>query len=137
MNLDASAFVAEPELIQALKSHSRPVECKEDHVLFCQGEEASGLYILHAGSAHVTMWDAEGVMVAEFTAAPGSLLGLPGVVSNSAYSLSAAAAAGAEVSLVPRDEFSHLMLSEPEAAMMILRVLANEVRTARVAAYKG
>jgi len=83
------------------------------------------------------MCDAEGCEVMALPVAPGSLLGLPGVISNCAYSLSATAKQGADISFVPRDEFSRLMLSDPGVAVMILRVLAAEVRTARIAACKG
>jgi hypothetical protein len=47
--------------------------------------------------------------------------------------MTAVAKVGAKVSFVTRDEFSHLMLSEPHFALMIVRILAAEVRTARVA----
>lgn len=137
MNLDASAFVAEPDLIQALKGRSRPVECSQERILFCQGDEPVGLYILHSGAVHLTMFDTEGFQVLGVEAAPGSLLGLPGVISNISYSLSATALPGAEVGFVPREEFSKLMLTEPGMAVLILKVLANEVRTARIAACKG
>lgn len=38
------------------------------------------------------------------------------------------------MSFVSRDEFLRLMLQEPSIAAMILKVLAREVRTARIAA---
>jgi len=137
VNFDTSAFVGDEQLIRALKERARPVDCSEDRVLFCQGDEPVGLYILHSGNAAITMRNPEGEEVLALPVAPGSLLGLPGVVSNVAYSLSATAKQGAEVSFVPRDQFSHLMLSEPGVAVLILRVLAAEVRTARIAACKG
>ena len=132
MNLDSSAFVADQELIQALRGRAAAVDCDEDRVLFQQGDAPAGLYILHAGEATLTM-DSPGDEVISFGAKPGSLLGLPGVVGNTAYSLSAVARKGSQVSFVSRDDFSTLMLSEPKLAMMILRVLANEVRSARLA----
>lgn len=66
-------------------------------------------------------------------AIPGSLLGLPGLIGNKCYSMSCEAKAGAEIRYLHRDDFAQLMLTEPELAMMILRVLAAEVRTARAA----
>jgi CRP-like cAMP-binding protein len=83
------------------------------------------------------MLDLEGGRVLDLRALPGSLLGLPAVISNIAYSLSATALPGAEVSFVPREDFSNLMLTEPGLAVLILKVLAAEVRTARIAACKG
>jgi CRP-like cAMP-binding protein len=66
-------------------------------------------------------------------AAPSSLLGLPGIIGNVGYSLSASARKGAEVSFLRRDEFMHMMLTEPSVSVAILKVLAAEVRTARQA----
>jgi CRP-like cAMP-binding protein len=137
MNFDASAFVGDEQLIQALKERSRPVDCSESRVLFCQGDEPVGLYIVRTGSVEMTMRSADGDPVLLMSAEPNSLLGLPAVVSNSPYSLSAKAKPGAEVSFVPRDEFSKMMLTEPGLAVLILKVLAAEVRTARIAACKG
>lgn len=133
MNFDSSAFVAEPDLIRALSRRARVVDCDLDRVLFHQGDEPVGLYILHAGDVFVSMDSPGGDEVISFCANPGSLLGLPGVVGNSPYSLSAVARRGSEISFVSRDDFATMMLSEPQLSMMILRMLANEVRTARMA----
>lgn len=137
MNLDASAFLADPQLIQALKGRSRSVDCSQEHALICQGDPPAGVYILHAGDCVISMHDEDGQRAFDLHVLPGSLLGLPGAISNIAYSLSATALAGAEVSFVPREEFSNLMLTEPGLAVLILKVLAAEVRTARIAACKG
>jgi CRP-like cAMP-binding protein len=137
VNFDASAFVGDEQLIQALKERSRPLDCSEDRVLFCQGDEPVGIYIVHGGAVSLIMRSLEGEAVLQMTAEPNSLLGLPAVVGNSSYSLSATAKAGAEVSFVPRDQFSQMMMTEPGLAVLILRVLAAEVRTARIAACKS
>jgi hypothetical protein len=54
-------------------------------------------------------------------------MGLPAIIGDRPYSLTAVAHAHAEVSFVTRDVFSRLMLSEPTLAIMILKVLAAEV----------
>jgi len=133
MNLDSAAFVGEHDLVRALSARATPVDCSQGRLLFRQGEDAAGLYILHAGEVVMTMDSPTGNEVVSFPAKPGSLLGLPGLVGNAGYSLSAWAKKGAQVSFLARDDFSALMLSEPGLSMMILRVLANEVRTARMA----
>src|ERR1700676_1164352 len=133
MNLDSSAFVADQELIRALRERASAVECNYDRLLFQQGDEPNGVYIVLNGEVTVTMESPAGDEVVSMRAQPGSLLGLPGLVGNRPYSMSAFANKGAGVSFVSRDVFSQMMLSEPNLAMMILRVLANEVRTARLA----
>ena len=135
MQLDPSAFLAEPQLIHALDARSTPVPCESDHVLFRQGEPAAGLYILHEGVATVSMISPDGHSLFAVQSRPGSLLGLPGLVSGQPYSLSATAGAGSRVSFVSRNEFMALMQTNPLLSLKILQVLAAEVRSARKALY--
>ena len=131
MNLDPSAFVADPSLITSLERGSTPVPCGENCILFRQGDEATGLYILRSGHVTLTMNSALGETVVSATAGSGSLLGLPGVIGNEAYSLTAVALAGAQVSYVTRENFMQLMGADPMLSFKILTVLAAEVRSAR------
>ena len=133
MKIDSSAFVADQELIQALEKRSTPIACEEDRILFRQGELPEGLFILHDGNVRLTMDSPVGEAVMEGSASAGSLLGLPGLIGNQAYSLTAKALKGARLSFVKRDDFSSLMLTEPAMSVRVLRVLAAEVRTARFA----
>lgn len=133
MNLDSSAFVADQELIDRLRQYAHPVDCTSERELFHQGEQPTGLFILQNGHAIMSIAGMKGEEVVQLRVGPGSLLGLPGLVSNMEYSMSATAKPGSQVSFVPREDFSRLMLSEPTVAMHILRVLAAEVRTARIA----
>ncbi len=133
MNFDSSAFVADPDLIQALSRHAALIDCSEDRELFRQGDEATGLFIVLSGMACMSLDGNVGERVVNMRVAPGSLLGLPALVGNKAYSMSARAKTGAKISFVHREEFSQLMLNEPSVAMMVLRVLAAEVRSARMA----
>ncbi len=133
VKIDSSAFIADQELIQALEKRSTPIACEEDRILFRQGELPEGLFILHDGSVRLTMESPLGEAVMEGSASSGSLLGLPGLIGNQAYSLTAKALKGARLSFVKRDDFSDLMLTEPAMSVRVLRVLAAEVRTARFA----
>ncbi len=133
MKLDSSAFVAEQELFEALAKRSQPVDCAGDRVLFRQGEPPQGLYLLRNGYALMTMESPTGDVVLCSTAGAGSLLGLPGLIGNEPYSLGAKALKGAEVGFLTKEEFSQLMLTEPALSLKVLRVLAAEVRTARLA----
>ena len=74
-------------------------------------------------------------LILSVQAAAGSLLGLPGLIGNQPYSLTAIARSGARVSFIARAEFTAFMHTEPEAALKILQVLAAEVSSARRALY--
>ena len=131
MKLDPSAFVADPELIQALKKHSTPISCDTDHVLFNQGDHPKGLYILDQGETTITMASPTGEKLMSIQARAGSLLGLPGLIGNEPYTLTAIARNGARLCFVPRDEFTNLMRTDPHLSLKMLQVLAAEVRSAR------
>jgi CRP-like cAMP-binding protein len=131
VKLDPSAFLADPELIQALEKQSTPISCSAECVLFRQGEAPVGLFILSQGEAVLTMNSDSGEPIVSTQAVPGSLLGLPGLVGDEPYTLTAIARSGAQLSFVSRDDFAALMQSDPSLSLKILQVLAAEVRSAR------
>jgi CRP/FNR family transcriptional regulator len=135
VQLDPAAFVADPELIRALDARSTSVPCVSERPLFRQGEPAVGIFILHKGTITLSMMSQDGHSLLAAQAKPGSILGLPGVISNEPYTLTATAVAGAEVSFVGRDDLTALMHADPAMSIKMLQVLAAEVRSARKALY--
>ena len=133
MKLDSSAFVADPELIQALEKHSTAISCDADRVVFNQGDHPQGLYILDQGETTISMASSAGEQLMSIQAHAGSLLGLPGLIGNEPYTLTAIARNGARLSFVPRDEFTSLMRADPLLALKMLQVMAAELRSARQA----
>jgi CRP-like cAMP-binding protein len=132
-SVEESPFTADLELIQALEKQSQPIFCSEDCVLFCQGDPASGLYILRSGMAILTLRSETGGVAMCFEAYAGSLLGLPAIIGNVPYSLAATAQRGSIVRYVTRDDFEELIRVQPSLYPNVLKVLAAEVRTARQA----
>ena len=131
MNLDPSAFVAAPDLIQALDEHALPIPCKEEFLLFRQGDTPTGLFILKEGTVSLQMSAPDGHFIVSVEASRGSLLGLPGIISNQPYTLTAIAHAGALIGYVSRTDFTALMQSQPTLSLKILQVLAAEVSSVR------
>ncbi len=131
VNFDSSSFVAEKELVEALEKRSSTVICTEPRCLFAQGGKPAGLYILRRGSARLAMESPTGGSLMSITLSPGSLLGLPALIGNEPYTMTANAEKDAELGFVNREDFNSLMLTEPSLAVRVLRVLAAEVRTAR------
>jgi len=131
VQLDPTAFVADVELIRALEKNSTLVDCEGERILFAQGDPPIGVYILQSGEARLEMDSPEGKQLFTVKAPTGSLLGLPGILGNQPYTLTATAEAGSQVGFIPRDKFTALMQTEPTVALRILAVLAAEVRSAR------
>jgi CRP/FNR family cyclic AMP-dependent transcriptional regulator len=131
MKLDPSAFLANPDLIDALRKHAIEVSCGGEYYLFRQGEPPVGLFILNKGEVTLSMTSPSGELLLSMQVGAGSLLGLPGLIGNEPYTLSAFAHNGARLSFVTHDDFNALMQSDPGLALKVLEVLAAEVRTAR------
>src|ERR1017187_4361890 len=94
MQLDPAAFLADPELVHALEIRATPIPCDEDRVLFRQGDPPIGLFILLKGEATLSMPVAGGELIMCTQVTAGSLLGLPGLIGNQPYSLTALARQG-------------------------------------------
>ena len=90
-------------------------------------------YILHKGMVTLSMMSRDGHSLLAAQARPGSILGLPGVISNQPYTITATASAGAEVSFISREDLTALMHADPAMSIKMLEVLAAEVRSARKA----
>lgn len=133
MQLDPSAFIADPELLKALEKRATPVPCDEERVLFRQGDPPIGLHILIKGEARLTMDTEDGDPLMATQVGAGSLLGVPGLIGNQPYSLTAIARPGAQVGFITRDDFNALTQTEAPLMLLILQVLAAEVRSARLA----
>jgi CRP-like cAMP-binding protein len=132
---DSSAFVADPDLLRVLETRATPVLCRTEKLLFNQDEPPAGIYIIREGGATLAMHSFDGRQIFSIEAPPGSLLGLPALISDQPYSLTAIAHAGAKVSFVGRSDFFAIVQADPLLSMKMLKVLAAEVRTARESLY--
>jgi CRP-like cAMP-binding protein len=63
--------------------------------------------------------------------AAGSLIGLPAIIGNKHYTLTATARKGSEVKFLACDDFEDLTRANPSLSFKVLEVLAAEVRAAR------
>jgi len=131
VNKTSTAFVADGEVLQALMRRSSAIALPDDQVLFRQGDPPVGLYILKSVRATLTMRSEQGQVVMRVEASAGSLLGLPGMLGNVPYTLTAEAHEGAELDFLSRDEFCEIIQTDPQLALKLLQVLAAEVRSAR------
>lgn len=125
------SFVADRELIDSLEKRSAPIPCSENRILFEQGDVPAGLYIVECGEAILMMASASGKVVMFLEAGPGSLLGLPGIVANAPYTMTAIARKDSTVRFVTRDDFEDVIRTEPALQLQVLQLLAAEVRAAR------
>jgi CRP-like cAMP-binding protein len=133
MRLNSYDFLADHELIEALGPGSKPLDCHEDCILFMQGEEPAGVYVVQSGEAALVMRSDSGGVVMCVEAGPGSILGLPGAIANQPYSMTALARSGSRTKFTTSNELRELLAANPALYPPILKLLAAEVRGARQA----
>ncbi len=126
-------LVAEPTLVEALLGIGESVFKPVGTTLFEQGTPAAGVYVLKAGRAALTLKDKTGRDTLIRRATKHAILGLPGVVGEGRYTLTAEVLQDAEFSFIPAARLTSLMLSDPQSAMAIVRLLSEEVRYLRSA----
>jgi CRP-like cAMP-binding protein len=124
-------FEADRVLMQTLDRGSQPVPCGKGGTLFKQGDKPAGLYILKRGEANLIMESNEGRIVMCIHAEAGSVLGLPGVIANEPYTMTALVRGGSDVRFVEQSDFADMMRDEPSLYPKVLEVLAAEVKAAR------
>jgi CRP-like cAMP-binding protein len=135
VQIDPAAFVADPNLIRVLNERSILVPCETDRVLFRQDEPPVGIFIVHRGGVTLSLVSQDGHSLFAVQAKPNSILGLPGVISNLPYTLSAAAGGGAQVTFVSSADLKALMEADSAFSLKMLELLASEVRSARKALF--
>jgi len=130
------SFAAGRKLIRALEKRSQPICCGEGCILFSQGDQPRGLYILKTGEALLIMNSASGHMIMCHRVFAGSVLGLSGVIGNEPHTLGAIARGGSKVGFVSRLDFEDLIREYPSLQPNLLEILASDVRGARQAFFE-
>lgn len=100
-------------------------------IIFRQDTEPETVYYLKTGEIVLTM-ETGGKSIMAVRVLAGSLLGLPAVMGDKPYSLTAIAVGQVEVLRISCDDFKQMIVQE-ELCFDVVRILASEVHSARVA----
>lgn len=130
MSIPSLETILDSELAEKIISQSAEV-IPEDGILFHQGGPADSLYFVRSGEAMLTMQAGEREFL--IRAGHGSLLGIPAIVANQPYSMTAKVRSDAEVFRLSSVTFNELIKTEPKMQQAVLQILAGEVRVARQA----
>ena len=131
MKENTPTFVADADLAAALQQYGHPHRCSGDETLFFQGQKPEALYLLKEGQVTLTAQAAGRERVFARENQRDSIFGLPGVISNTPYSLTARAVAGSQFQIIPPEAFQAMLRANPEMNFHALRILASEVQAAR------
>jgi CRP-like cAMP-binding protein len=123
---------ASSDIRKAIEAMAVSVTCAKGAIVFHQGDEPKGVYLVRKGAVRMTI-KADKSEILMRVAHEGSVLGLPAVMSDHAYSLTAKAAQACELGFVERHKVLDLVRRKPVLGLEILQMLSDEVRTARIA----
>ena len=95
-------------------------------VIFDEGDQPSGVYILHSGEVALSTLF-EGQQTRMRTARAGEILGLMAVVSGRPHLSSAVVTSPCEIGFIEAGEFRRLIDQNPAAWFSVLRQLSQDV----------
>jgi CRP-like cAMP-binding protein len=131
--MNQNSFRADEELLKALEGRCETTIYSEGSLLFQQGTEPRGIYLVLNGEASLVLLSAAQQIIWSFRADPGSVLGLPAAIGKAPYTLTAFVRSGSVVGFVSLADLSELLQEQPSLYPSALKILASEVRAARAA----
>lgn len=125
--------VSQPDIHKALDALATSVTQPKGVTIFQQGDQPRGVFLVRKGTVRLTIRSGRSEFLMR-VAHEGTVLGLPAVMSDHTYSLTAKTAQNCELGFVERKAVIQLVKEKPALGMEILQMLSDEVRNARIAA---
>src|ERR1700756_3660359 len=99
-------------------------------MLFIEGQQPRGVFILCAGKAKLSTSSREGKTIITKLSDAGDVLGLNGVVSNRPYEVTAEMMEPGQANFIPRDSLLHMLKDFPAVAVWGAQQLSRTYYTA-------
>ena len=94
-------------------------------LLFVEGQEPRGVYIICNGRVKLTATAADGKSVIVRMAEAGEIVGLPGTISGKPYELTAEASEPVQANFIPRSDFLEFLKQRGDVALKVAEVLSQ------------
>ncbi|MEA2338255.1 MAG: family transcriptional regulator, cyclic receptor protein [Thermoanaerobaculia bacterium] len=96
-------------------------------ILFSEGDEPPGIYLIHSGTIELMMQARNGNWKRIRSASPGEILGLESVVSRRPFDSTAHALTPCDLGFIERDSFLRVLDDSPAVRFSVLRLLSRGV----------
>lgn len=111
--------------LAGLDSISSSATYPKGTILFVEGQEPRGAFILCNGRVKLTANSADGRSLILRIADSGEVIGLPATISGRPYELTAEALEPIQANFIPRHEFLHFLREHGEAALRTAEMLCH------------
>ena len=96
-------------------------------VLFSEGEQPHGVYVLHSGEVDLVYSGRNGASKTLRIAHPGSSVGLSDAISDTAHDCTATTRTPARVGFIPLSDFRRALNETPSLWFTVLQLLSEDV----------
>jgi len=114
-----------PHALAGLDAISSSATYPKGAVLFVEGQEPRGVFIVCAGRVKMSASAADGKALILRITEPGEVIGVPGTISGKPYELTAEALEPIQANFIPRKDFIHFLQQNGEAALRVAEILCN------------
>ena len=116
--------------LEQLNSIKSTATYPKSAILFSEGQQPRGVFVLCGGKAKLTASSSDGKTIMLKLAGTGELLGLSAVVSNLPYEVTAELAEPAQVNFIPRDAFLKFLRDNGDVAIRVAEQLSRNYHAA-------
>lgn len=112
-------------VLTALDAISSSATYPKDAILFVEGQDPRGVFILCNGRVKLSTTSADGKSIIVRIAEPGEIVGLAGTLSGTAYELTAETLEPLQANFIPREAFVRFLREHGEAAVRVAEILSK------------
>ena len=116
--------------VKALQSITSSAAYPKSAVLFVEGQNPRGIFILCSGKAKLSTSSADGKTLILKIAEPGEVMGLSATVSGKPYEVTVEILEPAQANFVQRDAFLKFLAEHGEAALRVAQQLSSNYHSA-------
>jgi CRP-like cAMP-binding protein len=118
---------SEKKALEQLSENRNVNKYKKKQVVYSEGNNPSRLFYIESGKVKTFKTNEEGKELTVGLFCEGDFLGYTALLEQAVYKETAEAIEDAELSIIPREEFDHLINTNPEVARKFIRLLAKNV----------
>lgn len=122
-----AAFQLSPGLQSKLEPLGTEMKTSGGQILFHQGSDCRGVYLVRSGAARIFMADERGRMVTCRDVGPGCILGLPATLCVQPYMFTAETKLDCTLAFISAEEFQKFLRVNPDLCMEVLQLMSSEL----------
>ena len=111
--------------LAAIDSISSSATYPKDAILFVEGQDSRGVFVLCNGRVKLSTTSADGKSIIARIAEPGEVVGLAGTLSGKPYELTAEALEPLQANFIPKDAFLQFLREHADAAVRVAEIMSK------------